>query len=90
MLSQPQPYELAYQAHLLYRTMIIFHHILLLYIPGFIPYHNGSNGEATAVSTISLLIQTPQDPTSCTQHLFCSTRWNYHPLAKQATLRPFQ
>ena len=22
----------------------ILHHILLLYIPGFIPYHNGSNG----------------------------------------------
>ena len=40
MLNQPQPYELAYQAHLSHRTMIIFHHILLLYIPGFIPYQN--------------------------------------------------
>ena len=26
MLSQPQPYELAYQAHLPHRIMDIFHH----------------------------------------------------------------
>ena len=38
MLSQPQPYELAYHAHLPHRTINIFHHTLLLYIPGFIPY----------------------------------------------------
>ena len=43
-LVSVQPYELVYRRSPSIEQSTTLPHILLLYIPGFIPYHNGSNG----------------------------------------------